>query len=100
MIRTPKPIGRHPLENTVTVTLRSQFTEMILTCEIPHLDIPDVGRNHMLYFFSFQAVKSFQYKRFIQSACLKKVFELHKERVEYETHHFHLCKLMLEGDIL
>ena len=26
---------------------RSQFTEMILPCEIPQLYIPDVGRNHI-----------------------------------------------------
>ena len=24
-----------------------QYTEMILPCEIPQLDIPDVGRNHI-----------------------------------------------------
>ena len=40
---------------------------MIIPFEIPQLDIPD---NHVLYFFSFQSVKSFQYKRFIQTACL------------------------------
>ena len=42
---------------------------MTLPCEIPQLDIPDVGRNHIL-FFLFQLVKSFQYKEFIQTACL------------------------------
>ena len=26
----------------------SQFTEMILPCEVQQLDIPDVGRNHIL----------------------------------------------------
>ena len=30
---------------------RSQFTKMILPCEIPQLDIPDVGRNQILEFF-------------------------------------------------
>ena len=29
---------------------KNQFTEMILPGEIPQLDIPDVGRNHILYF--------------------------------------------------
>ena len=26
---------------------RSKFTKMILPCEIPQLEIPDVGRNHV-----------------------------------------------------
>ena len=37
---------------------RSQFTEMILPCcEISQLDNPDVGRNHILYFFLVPARK-------------------------------------------
>ena len=41
-----------------TCSKGSQFTEMILPCEIKQIDIPDVGRNHILYFlFSFQSVK-------------------------------------------
>ena len=47
---------------------------MILPCEIPQLDIPDVGGNHILKFyncFSFQSVKSFQYKRLIHTACFR-----------------------------
>ena len=30
---------------------RSQFTEMIIPCQIPQLDIPNDGRNHILEFF-------------------------------------------------
>ena len=43
---------------------------MLFPCEITQLDIPDVGRNTILLFFSFQSVKSFHFKRFIQAACL------------------------------
>ena len=38
-----------------------------------------VIKEHILYFFSFLSVKAFQYKRFIQTACLvshKKGFKL------------------------
>ena len=61
---------------------------MILTCEIPQLDIPDVGRNHILYFFLFQPVKSFQYKRFIQTAALSKISHVQC------TMYMHMTKLM------
>ena len=30
---------------------QSQFTEMVLPCEIPQPDILDVGRNHIQFFF-------------------------------------------------
>ena len=38
------------LVSLVTV-LTLKFTEMILPREIPQLDIPDVGKNHILQFF-------------------------------------------------
>ena len=60
-----------PVIRTNYLQQRSQFTEMILPSDIPQLDIPDVDRNRMFFnFFSFQSVKSFQYKRFIETACL------------------------------
>ena len=71
---------------------RSQFTEMILPCEIPQLDIPDVGSNHIYYFFSFQSIKSFRYKRYIQTACFK-IIKTDKYLYNYCLLYFPRCTI-------
>ena len=47
MIRTPKPICRHPLENTVTITLRLKWQSPKPTISDPQPLIPE-------YFFSVE----------------------------------------------
>ena len=56
------PVNKEPVAD-------SQFTEVILPCEILQRDIPDMWTEIIFYnFFLFQSVYH-QYKRFIQTAC-------------------------------
>ena len=62
---------------------RSQFTDMVLPCEIPQLDIPDMWAEIIFYnFFSFHSVNHFSTRDFfIQLVCFAIFSVLSKDNV-------------------